>query len=351
MQLNLFLHTTANSGIGKYAQDIVASIKTPVKIHTLLFDRSREVPKYLGNVYIGTLQVPFFSGWYLNSHFQSLAFSRFYKELLNDDDEGMIYHYADMVLKPFLPVERSVITVHDFFRVSKKYIDKYGYRHVKYLADNLKRYKGFQYVITDSIQVMKEALEIGFESKPVVIYPPVAPYFRPLQDKVTWRKKWSLPEDKILILSVSTDDPRKNLRTVVETVRSLGNKFALVRVGPPIYGAYNFSNLSGEEMNEVYNSCDVLLFPTFDEGFGYPLIEAMRVGLPVVSSDIDIIREVTSGAAVLVHPDVEHCKLGIKEALSDSDNYRKKGLERSEHFSIEMFSEMLSKFYASILKH
>ena len=39
------------------------------------------------------------------------------------------------------------------------------------------------------------------------------------------------------------------------------------------------------------------------EGFGYPVVEAFKTGLPVVSSNIDIIREVSSGAAVLVDPE------------------------------------------------
>lgn len=351
MKLNIFLTTSDHSGIGKYAQDIIASIKIPVKVHSLLFEKPRETSKYLGDVHTGTLQVPFLSGWYLNSHFQFFAFGRFYRKLLEADDDGVIYHYVDMTLKPLLTVERSVITIHDFFTVSKKYIDRYGYRHVGYIVDNIKHYKKFRYVITDSIQVKNEALEIGFDAEPIVIYPPVASYFKPLNDKALLRKKWGLPQDKILVLSVSTVDPRKNLRTVVETVRSFGDKFALVRVGPPVNGAYNFSNLSGDEMNEVYNSCDVMLFPTLDEGFGYPLVEAMSVGLPVVSSDIEIVKEVSAGAAVLVHPDVEHCRSGIKEVLSNPDYFSKKGLERSELFTAKRFSEMLAEFYMSVLKH
>ena len=174
MQLNIFLTTPAYTGIGKYAQDIIASIKIPVKVQSLLFEKPRVTSKYLGDIYTGTLQVPFLSGWYLNSHFQSFAFGRFYRKLLEADDDGVVYHYVDMTLKPLLPIERSVITIHDFFMVSKKYIDRYGYRHVRYITDNMRHYNKFQYVITDSIQVKNEALEIGFDAEPVVIYPPVA---------------------------------------------------------------------------------------------------------------------------------------------------------------------------------
>ncbi|HLH86494.1 MAG TPA: glycosyltransferase family 1 protein [Thermoplasmataceae archaeon] len=350
MNVRIILDTPALSGIGKYVRDISEALENNVEIYTLLFEGIDHRSNYLGKTYTGRLQLPFTSGWYLNSHFQGFAFRHFYNEIISTDQADTIYHYADYSINPRTPIERSVLTIHDFFRVKDVYREKYGYGNLRYIRRNMEKYRRFENILAISETVKNEAIEWGTENVPTVIYPPVARYFRPLDNKLALRVKYGLPADKILILSVSTDDPRKNLRTVIKVAKHLGEKYSLVRVGTAVEGAYNFTNLSGDQINEIYNACDLLLFPTLDEGFGYPLVEAMSVGLPVVSSDIAVVREIAGGAAVLVQPDVKGCLNGIKELMSDRDLFVRKGLERSRLFSFDSFSANIRKYYQRLSK-
>jgi glycosyltransferase involved in cell wall biosynthesis len=91
------------------------------------------------------------------------------------------------------------------------------------------------------------------------------------------------------------------------------------------------------------------LFPTLEEGFGYPVVEAFKTGLPVISSDIDIIREVSNGAALLVNPEeLKENVEGIFRIQDNSEYYIKKGYDRAKCFSGEVIKKKLTSYYNSL---
>lgn len=96
------------------------------------------------------------------------------------------------------------------------------------------------------------------------------------------------------------------------------------------------SNLTDEEVAEKYCGADLVLFPSTFEGFGLPIVEAQKAGRPVVTSDLDPMREVAGGAACLVDPyAVESIREGILTVVRDKE-YReelvRKGLENVKRF-------------------
>jgi glycosyltransferase involved in cell wall biosynthesis len=94
-----------------------------------------------------------------------------------------------------------------------------------------------------------------------------------------------------------------------------------------------------EDMPVLLSGAEALVFPSLDEGFGLPLIEAMACGCPVISSNCSAIPEVTGDAALLVEPeDVSAIAGAMEKVLSDpaeQSRLRALGLARAAQFSWE----------------
>ena len=105
------------------------------------------------------------------------------------------------------------------------------------------------------------------------------------------------------------------------------------------------------KMNLVYNACDLLLMPSLEEGFGYPVVEAFKAGLPVVTSDIDVFHEVVGEAAVFVDPlNLDDVLLGFHEAMDNKESVTRNGAKRARMFEMEAFSSRLKQIYEVISK-
>jgi glycosyltransferase involved in cell wall biosynthesis len=83
-----------------------------------------------------------------------------------------------------------------------------------------------------------------------------------------------------------------------------------------------------------YQAADVFVYPSFNETFGFPILEAMACGCPVVTSDVSAMPETAGGAAVLCDP-AEPASIGraIVEAAGGRDKLRAGGIERASHFT------------------
>ena len=93
----------------------------------------------------------------------------------------------------------------------------------------------------------------------------------------------------------------------------------------------------------------VLAYPSLDEGFGFPLLDAMQLRVPVVASDAGSIPEVAGGAALLSPPcDVDALAANLSSALA-SDAVRADliaaGDERWHQFSWDLCAEQLTALY------
>ena len=96
----------------------------------------------------------------------------------------------------------------------------------------------------------------------------------------------------------------------------------------------------------------VLAYPSFDEGFGFPLLDAMQVGLPIVASDAGSIPELT-GVAALLSPPVDHAQLAanLLTALGDSaviSQLRTAGADRWRRYSWKQCADGLIHAYRQL---
>jgi len=188
----------------------------------------------------------------------------------------------------------------------------------------------------------------------------VVPYgvddrFRPLseEERVAIRAKL-VGANRRALLHVSTGDPYKNvpgtLRVLAE-LRARGSDVALVRVGKPLTDAerglaqalriedaiIDAGRVTDERLVEIYNACDVLLFPSFYEGYGWPPLEAMACGTPVVASDCPSLVEIADGAALLAPARDVTVLTRAATSLLDSDELaagvRSRGIARAAQYT------------------
>ena len=95
--------------------------------------------------------------------------------------------------------------------------------------------------------------------------------------------------------------------------------------------------MSPEELAELYATSSIFVFPSLDEGFGMPVVEAMAHGIPVIASDRSAIPEVCGNAALLFDPTSVDEIAAALTTLSENESLRERltalGIERSREFS------------------
>ena len=114
------------------------------------------------------------------------------------------------------------------------------------------------------------------------------------------------------MLALGTREPRKNLTAAVAAFQALGSSnLKLVIVGRHGWGREDFSDVENViftdfvediDLPALYSGASVFVFPSLYEGFGFPVLEAMACGTPVVASDASSIPELAGEAGVLVDP-------------------------------------------------
>jgi len=101
----------------------------------------------------------------------------------------------------------------------------------------------------------------------------------------------------------------------------------------------------------LYRNAKLFVYPTFAEGFGMPIIEAMSSGVPVISSNTTSLPEIAGNAAILINPGSE---ISIRDALTEllsneemASQMRMKGLQRAREFSWDKPADVLAATYRS----
>ncbi|MFD1952423.1 glycosyltransferase family 4 protein [Sphingomonas arantia] len=154
------------------------------------------------------------------------------------------------------------------------------------------------------------------------------------------------------------DEPRKNLPRLIDAYRRSGVAQPLVLVGPDFSntlradgaGIVRLPYLPADRLADLVAHATALLFPSLDEGFGLPAVEAMAAGTPVLTSSTGALAEVAGGAALGVDPtDAGAIAAGIARLAGDAGlraRLSAVGRLRAERFSRARFAARLRAVYA-----
>lgn len=169
------------------------------------------------------------------------------------------------------------------------------------------------------------------------------------------------------LLFVGNAKPHKNLAGALTAFAGLARAYPvdllvcaprspaleqLVRAANPGDRVFLTGTLSDEDLAAAYRGAVALVFPSFYEGFGLPVAEAMACGTPVVASTCTSIGEVAGDAAIAVQPDdPETIEAGLRKVLND-ESLRKalsaKGLERARRFRWDQVADTLRRTFEAV---
>lgn len=106
-----------------------------------------------------------------------------------------------------------------------------------------------------------------------------------------------------------------------------------------------------EELNYLYQKAFALVYPSFYEGFGIPVIEAMSCGCPVIASQTSSLSEIAEGVGILIDPnDVKSITVALESLLDEKirNDYISKGKARSKLFSWEKAAQQHIEVYEKV---
>lgn len=273
-----------------------------------------------------------------------------------------VFHGLNQRL-PRLPMRRAAATFHDLFVMTGEYsTPEFRARFTTQARDAAER-AGILIAVSEFTRSQVIAL-LGVEASKVVV---VRHGVRPL----TYPHRAGQPREKV-VLHVGAIQTRKNVTRLVEAFETLDAEWRLALAGSFGYGAERIrariesspararisvlGYVEPDDLAAWYARAAIFAFPSLDEGFGMPVLEAMAGGAPVLTSNRSALPEVAGDAAVLVDPENTEALVAALRTMAADQGLREdlaaRGLARARLFTWEkavretwdVYQELLRRF-------
>ena len=205
------------------------------------------------------------------------------------------------LLRPPCP---QVVTLHDVVPLKRR--SEYLRTGIRFRMRYLAVGRSARVIVPTAVVAAEVADHVGIDPERIVVIAEAAApafYERGTEEVAEVRSRYVLPDDYLLwVGGLQTPDPRKRIAALARAPREL----PLVLVGATKPWARELPDVtltgrvSDEDLAAIYSGARALVFPSDDEGFGLPTVEALACGTPVVASDIPVLREVLGDRATFV---------------------------------------------------
>lgn len=294
---------------------------------------------------------------------------------------ALLYHIVDQGyahLAAVLPLDRTIVTCHDLMplRAQEGVTGFRGRRtamvRFRWSVSYLRKVAHVVCVSQATAHDVRRLCEV-LPQRITVIANGIDARFRVLPEESVERIKAELPRPGThIVLHVCSPQgfAYKNVPMtlrVIATLRQEGVDAVLLRVGRLLTPEerrlsedlriadviLDCGSVSDERLVELYNASDALLYPSHYEGFGWPPLESMACGTPVVASTAPALVEVVDGAGLLAPAeDREALATALGEVLTSGElaaRLRRKGLANAANYSWQRTVEALGTVYAKVI--
>lgn len=360
-----------NTGLGNYSRDSIRilSLLYPNNDYFLYTPKAKKNKRlsFLKNRETTFVRTPFsFIGNLFKKYWRS---KNMIKDLLQDEID--IYHGLSNELP--LDIEKtnikSVVTIHDLIYMR--------YPHLFSAIDRRIYHKKFQSACNRSNKIIAISQQtkndiINFfgtdENKIEVVYQGCNKIF---QSKISEKtiekicKKYNLPGK--FLLSVGSIEDRKNLLTILKSIKELPKQHLVIIGNGTDYkkkcikyiNKYNLQDrisfLSGlelEEMAAIYQKAEIMMYPSFFEGFGIPILESLFSKTPVITSKGGCFSETGGAHSIYINPlSVSELTEAITKVESNPSlqiQMAEEGYKYAQNFTDEKVAQSLHKIYTSL---
>jgi len=285
-----------------------------------------------------------------------------------------LFHGPAFMAPPFHRHFRSVATIHDLvaFHHPHTIPTKYAF-YMRFLIHLMIRKADGIITVSDFIrgEIIRQ-FRVD-ESRVFTVPNSVSDHFKPVEDRERieiLKRKYGI--HKRYFLHVGNIEPRKNLINLFKACdlvwNKLGGDFQLVVVGKrgwlyrEIFETLRRAKFAEDvvftgyvqdgDIPTLYSGADFFVFPSLYEGFGLPILEAMRCGVPVIASRVASLPEVAGDAALYVDPNdpgdiaEKMVKLAFDETLKEA--LRRKGFVQAANFSWEKTAKKTLDVYEAV---
>jgi glycosyltransferase involved in cell wall biosynthesis len=292
-----------------------------------------------------------------------------------DVDVTHIADHGQGYLVASLDARRTIVTCHDVILLALA-AGRIGAVRVPQIALQLFRFsveimKRAAVVVADSVQTKLDLVRfVGMDpDKVMVIHPGLNQRFAPDQLRGSaLRQRFGIGSGAVLLqIGRGFYKNLPGVLRVLSRLRKGGLDVRVARVGPALAGSdralaetlgvvdsiVELGMVSDSDLPALYNAVDLLLFPSLYEGFGWPPLEAMASGTPVVCSRAGSLDEVVGDAALTADPeDVEALAWHVAAALSDrglKSALIERGLAHAARFNWDQTAEQMIGLYRDVI--